>query len=69
MVIVDFKEAMWKHEHFSETTRPERQMMDFIEVLSHCDLHDLGFAGIPYHGPITISWGCKCLRKAGPGGR
>jgi hypothetical protein len=42
----DFNEAMRQYEHFSETPRPERQMMDFREVLSHCDLHDLGFSGL-----------------------
>jgi hypothetical protein len=36
----DFNEAMRQYEHFSETPRPERQMLDFREVLSHCDLHD-----------------------------
>jgi hypothetical protein len=45
MVIGDFNEATWQHEHFSETPRTERQMMDFREVLSHCDLQDLGFSG------------------------
>jgi hypothetical protein len=44
----DFNETMWQYEHFSETPRPERQMMDFREVLSHCDLHVLGFAGLPW---------------------
>jgi hypothetical protein len=48
LVMCDFNEAMWQHEHFSETPRSERQMMDFREVLSHCDLHDLGFAGLPW---------------------
>ena len=43
MMIGDFNEAMCQYEHFSETPRPERQMMDFREILSHCDLHDLGF--------------------------
>ena len=43
MVLGDFNEAMWQYEHFSETPRPERQMMDFREIMSHCDLHDLGF--------------------------
>ena len=44
----DFNEAMWQYEHFSETPRAERQMMDFREVLSHCDLHDIGFSGLPW---------------------
>lgn len=48
MVIGDFNEAMWQHEHFSQHPRPERQMMDYREVLSHCDLHDLGFSGLPW---------------------
>jgi hypothetical protein len=48
MLIGDFNETMWQYEHFSETPRPERQMMDFREVLSHCDLHDLGFTGLPW---------------------
>ena len=48
MVIGDFNEALWQYEHFSDTPRPERQMMDFREVLSHCDLHDLGFVGLPW---------------------
>jgi hypothetical protein len=48
MLIGDFNETMWQYEHFSETPRPEHQMMDFREVLSHCDLHDLGFSGLPW---------------------
>lgn len=48
MVIVDFNEAMWQYEHFSNNPRPERQMLDFCEVLSHCVLHDLGFSGLPW---------------------
>ena len=48
MLIGDFNEAMWQYEHFTETPRPERQMMDFREALSHCHLHDLGFSGIPW---------------------
>jgi len=39
----DFNEAMWQFEHFSETRRSERQIEDFRDVLSMCDLHDLGF--------------------------
>jgi len=48
MVMGDFNEAMWQYEHFSKTPQPERQMMDFREVLSYCDLHDLGFSGLPW---------------------
>lgn len=47
-MIGEFNEALWQHEHFSATPRPERQMMDFREVLSHCDLHDIGFRGLPW---------------------
>lgn len=48
LMIGDFNEALWQHEHFSETPRPERQMVDFKEVLSFCDLHDIGFSGLPW---------------------
>jgi hypothetical protein len=48
LVIGDFNEVMWSHEHLSNHRRPARQMMDFWEVLSHCDLHDIGFTGLPW---------------------
>ncbi|CAN6346612.1 unnamed protein product [Urochloa humidicola] len=48
MVIGDFNEAMWGFEHFSACDRPERQMALFRDVLSDCDLTDLGFVGLPY---------------------
>jgi hypothetical protein len=48
LMIGDFNETMWKGEHYSCTRRAERQMLDFREVLSHCDLHDLGFVGLPW---------------------
>ncbi|CAN6234585.1 unnamed protein product [Urochloa humidicola] len=48
VLLGDFNEAMWQYEHFSETPRVERQMMDFREVLGHCDLHDLGFSCLPW---------------------
>lgn len=48
MLIGDFNEAMWQFEHFSQCPRPEKQMLDFREVLSHCDLHDTGFSGLPW---------------------
>jgi exonuclease III len=47
-MIGDFNEAMWQEEHFSKTRRSERLMLDFREVLSHCDLHDVGFMGTPW---------------------
>jgi hypothetical protein len=47
-VIGDFNEVMWSYEHFSNHRRPPRQMMDFLEVLSFCDLHDIGFTGLPW---------------------
>jgi hypothetical protein len=48
LMMGDFNEAMWQEEHFSNTPRSERLMLDFCEVLSHCDLHDLGFVGAPW---------------------
>ena len=48
LMIGDFNETMWSFEHFSKRRRPERQMFDFREILSYCDLHDLGFSGIPW---------------------
>jgi len=56
MLIGDFNEAMWQYEHFTETPRPERQMMDFREALSHCHLHDLGFSGIPWTYNNQPTW-------------
>jgi endonuclease/exonuclease/phosphatase family metal-dependent hydrolase len=47
LMIGDFNEAMWSSEHFSCHKRPAKQMLDFREVLSHCDLHDIGFTGLP----------------------
>jgi hypothetical protein len=47
LMIGDFNEAMWSVEHFS-ARQNERQMLYFREVLSHCDLHDLGFIGLPW---------------------
>jgi hypothetical protein len=44
----DFTEAMWQHEHISATRRNEKQMEDFRNALSDCNLHDLGFLGLPW---------------------
>jgi hypothetical protein len=48
LLLGDFNEAMWQSEHFSRARRSERLMMEFREVLSHCDVHDLGFVGTPW---------------------
>nr|TKW09857.1 hypothetical protein SEVIR_6G128700v2 [Setaria viridis] len=48
LMIGDSNEAMWSFEHFSSTRRRERQMLDFWEVLSYCELYDIGFSGIPW---------------------
>jgi hypothetical protein len=48
LMLGDFNEVLWKFEHFSARRRPERQMLDFCEVLAHCDLHGLGFSGLPW---------------------
>jgi hypothetical protein len=48
MMVGDFNEAMWQHEHMSATKRNERQMEMFREVLNHCNLYDLGFSGLPW---------------------
>jgi exonuclease III len=45
LMIGYFNEAMWSHEHISARKRLERQLLDFREILSQCDLHDLGFSG------------------------
>jgi hypothetical protein len=43
-----FNEAMWQEEHFSQMPHLKRLMLDFRDVLSHCDLHNLGFVGTPW---------------------
>jgi hypothetical protein len=50
VVLGDFNECLclWRFEHFSARCRSERQMLDFREMLSRCDLHDLGFSGLPW---------------------
>jgi hypothetical protein len=48
LVIGDFNKVMWNFEHFSARRNPAIQMQDFLEVLSHCDLHDLGYSGLPW---------------------
>jgi hypothetical protein len=47
-MIGDFNEAMWDFEHLLSRMRHERQMLDFREILSHCNLHGPGFKGLPW---------------------
>jgi hypothetical protein len=44
----DFNECMWQKEHYSIRKRSEKQMQQFREAPSFCDLHDLGFCGKPW---------------------
>jgi hypothetical protein len=48
LMIGDFNEAMGSFEHHSSRNLLERQMLDFREIVLHCDLHDLGFRGKPW---------------------
>lgn len=48
LMLGDFNETMWQHEHFSETKRSERRMAAFRDTLSYCKLFDLGFSGPPW---------------------
>jgi hypothetical protein len=44
----DFNECLWQSEHWSRRRRNENQMDQFRNTLSFCNLHDLGFKGIPW---------------------
>jgi hypothetical protein len=48
LMVGDFNEAMCQDENFSARKRGEKQMRDFRETLSFCNLHDLGFVGKPW---------------------
>jgi hypothetical protein len=47
-LVGDFNEAMWSFEQFFSRKRSEKQMADFRHTLSHCEVHDLGFIGVPW---------------------
>jgi hypothetical protein len=66
MIIGDFNEALWSFEHLSSRRRPEKQMVDFREVLTHCDVFDLGFSGVPWTYDNMQSGDRKCKSKIGP---
>jgi exonuclease III len=49
MMIGDFNETKWQHEHFSNTKRSERRMQDFRNMLKFCgNLQDIQFRGPPW---------------------
>ena len=47
-MVGDFNEAMWQTGHFSLHKRLETLMANFRNVLSNCNLFDLGFHGTPW---------------------
>ena len=47
-MVGDFNGAMWQHEHFSRHKRSSKLMANFSEILSGCNLFDLGFQGLPW---------------------
>lgn len=47
-LVGDFNEAMWQAEHFSRHKRSPRLMANFHEVLSDCNVFDLGFEGVSW---------------------
>lgn len=47
-MVGDFNEVMWQSEHFSRNKRLPKLMANFCEVLSECNLFDLGFSGVPW---------------------
>ena len=48
LVMGDFNEVLWQYEHFSKRPRNESQMRAFRDALHSCELHDLGFRGLPH---------------------
>jgi hypothetical protein len=45
LLLGHFNEALWSFEQISSRKRPERQMVEFREVLAHCNIFYLGFSG------------------------
>lgn len=61
LMIGNFNEMMWQHKHFSSARRSERNMADFREVLSECNLHNLRYKG-PGWTYDNKQWGQKNVR-------
>jgi hypothetical protein len=47
-MVGDFNEVLWQKEHLSAKRRSEHQMQLFRDVLSHCDMVDLGYKCLPW---------------------
>jgi hypothetical protein len=48
MMIGDFNEAKWQHEHLSKTKRSEKRMTEFRRLLNFCNMHDIHSTGPPW---------------------
>lgn len=48
LILGDFNEILNPYEKFWGRDRLERQMVDFREMLSVCEMWDLGFVGSPF---------------------
>ena len=62
LMIGDFNETTWQHEHISRTQRNERNMANFRECMAGCNLLDLGFIG-PKWTFNGARWSRQCKGK------
>ena len=56
VIIGDFNEILFSHEKEGGNPRPQGYMQAFRDVLSDCELYDLGFSGDPF------TWKRGCIR-------
>jgi hypothetical protein len=52
LMMGNFNETMWLSEHFSKKERNEKQMWEFRETFSFCDLQDLEFNFFLHKGGV-----------------
>jgi hypothetical protein len=48
LMLRDFNEAMWQSEHLSCNKRIKKRIQDFRDIMLLCNLHDLGYSGLPW---------------------
>jgi ribonuclease HI len=48
LMMGDFNETKWQHEHLSETKRSEKRMAEFRSLLNFCNLQDITYVGPPW---------------------